>query len=339
MQIRTPVNANLYLTHYCNLGCSFCCYRPFQKGNNKDLSTEQWLKIIDELSDLRVFQIRIPGGEPFVREDLLKILEHIALRNMRFTLNTNGTLMSEQDARFIASLNRADEIRLSVDGMEEKHDEIRGAGNWKRTINAIKFLKKYAVKVHITMVLTTSNYQDCIKTCHFLFDDLQVNSLQINSVSDGFSEISPEQGKVSDEVYARIMKEVIMLKKTYPQITSSFLDMYRQITNPVNREDCRRCTTPWKGVTVRADGAIIACPSAVNHILGWCGKDSIRDVWYNSQTMTDFRQEICTGYELPEKECVNCQYQWYCRQACPPSIHRGAVRCRKKLLNLLNDIL
>ena len=336
--IYSPFNACLFLTHYCNLHCSFCSYRPFQSENDRDLSTEQWQKIIDELSELKVFQIRIPGGEPLIRRDILILLKHIAKGNMRFTLNTNGTLLTEYHADFIGSLNRADEVRISIDGLEKCHDEIRGSGNWRLAVNAVKLLKKYHVPVTVNMVVTTSNYQDCIPACRFCLDELNADKLQVNSVSDSFNEISDEQGKIPDEKYVMLMSELVELRKSYPQLSASFLDMYEQLVNPKIQPGCRRCTSPWKSVTIRSDGAILACPSAMNNVIGWSGKDSIKDVWQNSRQMADFRNQIRNGKVQDNPECLNCRYQWYCNQACPPSRPEVKHRCRKELFDLLVKI-
>lgn len=332
-----PFSANIFLTHYCNLSCSFCCYRPFQSGKNRDLTTEEWFKIFEELAELKIFQIRIPGGEPFCRPDILSCLEHIASCRMRFTLNTNGTLVSERQADFIAELNRADEIQISVDGLEKSHDQIRGSGNWRKAVNAVRLFKSRSVPVKVNMVITNSNYADCREASRFFLEELGVDTLRISSVSDAFETEPNGNEKVSDEIYIRLMREVLELKQKYSNITSSFLDMHRFITHPNDAPGCRTCSMLDRSVTIRADGAIIACINSDDIVLGQCGKDKIRDVWQNSQQLNELRTAIRAGRQLDEA-CAGCEYSWYCRQYCPARKREGVSRCIKKLAKLYREL-
>lgn len=333
-QSRTPVTASVFLTHYCNLRCSFCCYRPFQGTGNRDLTTDQWLNIIDELAELKVFQVKLLAGEPLIRQDLKVILQHIVCRNMRFTLNTNGTLLTDELAQFIAQTGRADEIQISIDGLEKHHDEIRGSGNWNKAVNAVKLLKKYGVPVKINMVLTTSNYSGCVEASSYLLKNTGADVLRISSVSDEFNDLAPAQDRLSDSQYTEVMLQIVKLKKQFPNITSSFLERYEQITHPSVQDGFRRCSTPYKSITIRADGAVIACPNALEYILGWCGKDDLLNIWQKSQTITKFRKEIEDGTALGG-DCCGCKYIRYCGQCCPAARRKEPVRCLKKLAKLI----
>ena len=333
-----PVTASVFLTHYCNLRCSFCCYRPLQETESRDLNTDQWMKIIDELAELKIFQIKILAGEPLIRHDFKTLLQHIVRCGMRFTLNTNGTLLTEDIASFIAGTKRADEVQVSLDGLEKQHDEIRGKGNWRKAVNAVKLLEELGVPVKINMVLTTSNYHSCNEAGRFFLEELGVKSLRISSVSDQFSELEPAHGKLSDRQYVQAMLQILELKKQYPNLTSSFLDRHRQINHPCNEAGCRRCSTPYKSITILADGAVAACPNAPGYILGWCGRDNLREIWQTSQVLADFRKQIDAGMAL-DGECQECEYIWYCRQCCPPAHDRGRGRCLKHLKQLLKDYL
>jgi radical SAM protein with 4Fe4S-binding SPASM domain len=302
------------------------------------LTTGQWLKIIDELAELKVFQVKLLAGEPLIRQDLETILQHIVCRNMRFTLNTNGTLMTEELAQFISRTGRADEIQISIDGLEKNHDEIRGSGNWRKAVNAVKLLKKYCVPAKINMVLTTSNYTECVEASRYLLENTGADILRISSVSDEFNDLAPAQDRLSDSQYAETMLQIRELKKQFPNITSSFLERYEQITHPSDREGFRRCSTPYKSITIRADGAVIACPNAREHVLGWCGRDDLTDIWQKSPVITKFRKEIDDGSNLVGA-CSGCKYIRYCGQCCPAARRREPVRCLKKLEKLIQERL
>ena len=335
--MQNPFCADLYLTHYCNLCCSFCCYRPFQGGANKDLSTEQWFKIIEQLAALKVFRVNILAGEPLLRQDLLTILWYIAKCNMRFALNTNGTLLTDEFAQSLAEIRRTDEVQISIDGMENFHDAIRGKGNWRRAVTAVNLLKKYHVPVVINMVLTNANYSECSHASEFFLNELHVDTLRISSVTDSFNELDASQGRLSDEQYVRAMLEVVKLKAVYSNIRSGFIEMYNEITNPViKKEGGRCCNTPWKHISICADGRVIGCPNAVDYVIGDSLQTPLYDLWHNNQKLDDFRAETSSYTKLPE-QCNECHYIWYCRQCCPPSRNKIS-RCRKRLAEIMESM-
>ena len=66
--------AFIYQTHHCNLRCTYCS-SPYLK--TPELTTEQWLKVVDELADLGCRRVGILGGEPLVRRDLPDLIARV----------------------------------------------------------------------------------------------------------------------------------------------------------------------------------------------------------------------------------------------------------------------
>ena len=86
----------------------------------KDLSTEEWLQFFDELGSLGVMNLSLAGGEPFIREDLTILLEGIVRNRMRFSLLSNGALIDDEMAAFLAGTGRCDHVQISVDGSKAR---------------------------------------------------------------------------------------------------------------------------------------------------------------------------------------------------------------------------
>jgi MoaA/NifB/PqqE/SkfB family radical SAM enzyme len=89
------------ITGRCNLKCKHCLtgdkYKTFTK---KELTHEQRLVVIDNLKSGGVHLINLLEGEPLILgEDLLNLTRYCNKINMRLTLNTNGTLLTEEMAR------------------------------------------------------------------------------------------------------------------------------------------------------------------------------------------------------------------------------------------------
>src|SRR4030042_893767 len=112
---RSPLGATCKLTTRCTLHCRHC---PWTKHSLPDLSTERWLGLIDEVRRWGARHLVLEGGEPTLREDLPEIIGHARKRGMRTTLATSATrdLFAYLPDRFL----------VSVDGLPENHDRLRG---------------------------------------------------------------------------------------------------------------------------------------------------------------------------------------------------------------------
>ncbi len=125
--MRTPRTVDIELTSSCNLRCRYCYFFNNPAVEYKDLPTEEWLQFFDELGSLGVMDLTLAGGEPFIREDLKVLLEGIVHNRMRFSLLSNGGLIDDEMAAFLAGTGRCDHVQISVDGSKpESHDPARG---------------------------------------------------------------------------------------------------------------------------------------------------------------------------------------------------------------------
>lgn len=95
--------ANILVTRRCNLSCSYCNivknypgipeeYKKMGDYRKDELTGEQWIEIFDRLvkNNPNVFFV-IYGGEPFVYEDLWKIIKHCNENNIFYTVISNNT--------------------------------------------------------------------------------------------------------------------------------------------------------------------------------------------------------------------------------------------------------
>ncbi len=139
------------LTNRCNFNCIWC-------GTNlgrEDLSKEDAKLAIDKFQPKRVF---FTGGEPLLRPDLINLINHCKENNMKVTLLTNGSLITEEIAKKI----NADLIFVSLDGTKEVNDSMRGKGSYKKAIQGLEYLKNAKKKVGIATTVGQNNKKDII---------------------------------------------------------------------------------------------------------------------------------------------------------------------------------
>lgn len=155
--LRAPVNATWEITLRCNLQCAHCLSNA-GRAERDELSTEECRALLDELSRLKVFQVNIGGGEPFVREDFIDLLRHAHDRGVVTCVSTNGTPVDDGLARKLSRL-RLLYLQVSLDGATaDVNDAIRGKGTYKQILEAMGCLSRQGVPFSINTVLTRLNF-------------------------------------------------------------------------------------------------------------------------------------------------------------------------------------
>lgn len=139
-----PFNYTFSVTYRCNSRCKTCNIWKIQQKIpfNLELKTDEWIEIIKSLGKAP-FWITISGGEPFLRKDLIEIIEAIARFNAPEIINvpTNGVLLNTADkiSEMLEVLKGSKTkliVNYSIDEVGEKHDEIRGVkGNWEKVVD------------------------------------------------------------------------------------------------------------------------------------------------------------------------------------------------------------
>lgn len=114
----TPRSVNIAITGRCNLRCQYCFYAD-EMTSLADLPTQKWLDFFVELKQMGVTEVCLSGGEAFTRPDLFTLIDGVIANRMRYTLLTNGTLISETTlAQFDVGKRRLrlNSIQVSIDG-------------------------------------------------------------------------------------------------------------------------------------------------------------------------------------------------------------------------------
>ena len=142
-------------TPACNLSCSHC-YAAYA-GEQKVLSTEQALAVIDDLAAFGAPVLLFSGGEPFARPDIRTLAAYAKEKGLRVTFSTNGTLVDDATADWLHDLGVA-YVGISIDGTEAIHDAFRRRpGAYQLALDAIRRLRARGVKVGLRVTMTRDN--------------------------------------------------------------------------------------------------------------------------------------------------------------------------------------
>jgi radical SAM protein with 4Fe4S-binding SPASM domain len=152
------------ITGRCNFDCRYCYAKRMRAC--KELPTEKVFKIIDEASILGVEHIAFTGGEPLLREDILPLLRYTRERGIQVSITTNGSLITEDIAKEFLEFGVF--IYLSLNGVGDEHERLRGEGSWGRLLITIEILNKIGLGFATITTLHKGNYKDIgeiIKFC------------------------------------------------------------------------------------------------------------------------------------------------------------------------------
>jgi radical SAM protein with 4Fe4S-binding SPASM domain len=158
LELGIPLGAHVDLTWRCNERCIHC----YLDHDDPDrLSLAEVRGILDQLADAGVFFLTLSGGEIFLRKDLREIVGHARLRGFDIKLKTNGILMTDADADWIAALG-VRQVQISVySHRAEVHDAItKVPGSLARSIRALEMIKDRGVHAIVACVLMKPNAGD-----------------------------------------------------------------------------------------------------------------------------------------------------------------------------------
>ncbi|MGD2200345.1 MAG: radical SAM protein [Candidatus Bathyarchaeota archaeon] len=150
MAVQRPTAiSNFAVTYRCNSRCKTCNIWKTEAPEEREMTLNEIHKIFaDNRGFLRdVGSMQITGGESFMREDLDQIVKtiHCYLPGCRFWIPTNGSTprtIEKKTVEILGALNGIGlGITVSLDGLKETHDEIRGVkGAYEKAIETLKRL-------------------------------------------------------------------------------------------------------------------------------------------------------------------------------------------------------
>jgi len=330
--MKTPKSVDLSITTRCNLRCSYCSYFTSAGDVAHDLPKEEWLKFFEELNRCAVMEVTLEGGEPFFRYDLKGIIEGIVQNRMRFSILSNGTMISDEMAEFIASTGRCNYVQVSIDGSTSTtHDACRGDGSFVQAIEGLKRLKKYKISAGVRVTIHKHNVEDLEEIAKLLLEDLKLSNFSTNAASYfGLCRYNKDEVQLTVRERSLAMESLLKLKKKYNGRISATAGPLADAKNWIEMENWRKegkKSIPGRGyltscggvmtkMAVRADGIMVPCAQMSHIELGQINKDNLRKVWNNHPELMKLRERHTiplSNFEF----CKGCEYLPYCTGNCP----------------------
>lgn len=152
-----PMEICIILTYRCNAKCNMCDVWHYPTKPSEEITPKDLEKLP---SGLRF--INITGGEPFIREDIVEIIEVIRPKTRRIVISTNGFFTE----RIIKLCEKYPDlgIRISTEGLQKANDTIRGIHDgFDRTMRTLLTLKRMGIKdIGFGMTVQDVNCKDLL---------------------------------------------------------------------------------------------------------------------------------------------------------------------------------
>ncbi len=310
-----PEHVYFSLTSRCSLRCQMCDVARASSRPEDELNTSEIKEIILQIKFLGAKHIIFSGGEPFLREDLLEILEFALSKKIEnVALITNGLLLDEQVIERLIKI-KLTHITVSLDGIEKTNDAIRGEGTFKKIVDNLDRLIFYKEKlssrlptIGINFTIMNKNITDMLEMVKFA-SQKKYNAIIFQPVL--FSNISMHEKKSnvlwpSQENLPKLEKAISKLIKL--KTSSSGLDINTDISILKAIPDYFRgetlsgdfkCYEAIKRIVITCAGKVWSCMG----IYGDLKKDNLEKIWF-SQEAAQTRGKIKHCFAHCLQDCV-----------------------------------
>ncbi|MFA6437506.1 MAG: radical SAM protein [Candidatus Paceibacterota bacterium] len=303
-----PARMDLAVTGRCNLNCGKC----YRGGSQiiQELDLDAWRKAYGILWNAGVHQIVFTGGEPTLRDDIVKLVSEAD--EFVTGLVTNGTnLEALAEELFAASL---DYVQVTIESWTSAiHDAMTNTpGSHVRTVAGIKKALEVGLSVSTNTTLTKQSAAGFLETIRFLHS-LGVKHVACNSlICSGRGTACKIENGLSDQELAGILEQACELADELGMEFQWYSPTcYTLGVNPIDLGlGVKTCSAASYNMTIEPNGSVLPCqswPESVGNIL----VDDWKKIW---------EHPVCVqlrNHAMKALGCGGCAHETTCAGGCP----------------------
>lgn len=291
-----------HLTNKCDLRCKHC----YDRRDHGELSLEDNLKILEDFysfcKEMKVHgQISFSGGNPFLYPYFFEIYK--VASEMGFTLSILGNPVKENLLERLSQIERPVYFQVSLEGLEETNDFIRGKGHFKRTLDFLNLMRSYEIPNGVMMTIHERNIHELIPLATVLAD--KADSFSFNRLSNFgegkcLTQVKREEFFFALEKYLELAEDLPFL-----DLKDNFFNyiLYQRRQELIGGCTGFGCGAAFNFVALLPNGEVHACrkfPSSIGNL--------------KEKTLLElYLSPRAEKYRLGPKFCLDCKLYGLCR--------------------------
>lgn len=290
-----------HITQSCDLHCKHC----YDRSNRSNMALEDAITVLDNLHAFCKSKnvrgaISFTGGNPLMYPHFMDLYREASKRN--FTISILGNPASREIIEEIVSIQKPSLFQLSLEGLPEQNDFIRGKGHFRRVIEFLGTLRDMNIFSMIMLTLTNRNMSDILPLGELLEDKVdRFHFNRLSMVGEGSNLCLPERSEyisfLESYMKATERNRILGLKDNMFSILR-----YKNGLKPFGGCTTYGCGAAFNFLAVLSDGEVHACrkfPSPVGNIF----KQSFADI---------YESDIAKRYRNGCEECRSCVIRPVC---------------------------
>lgn len=312
-----PLMFFLDLTQRCNLKCWFCYNEPGKERIDADF--ENIRRILDDMKQAGCEEVTYLGGEPTIYKFFWGTIEYADSLGYEQCFVTNGQIIDEVFAEQISKYKNI-EVGISIHSINEEVQNAisKSSKSYNRILKAIKHLENKGVKWYSQTSLVKENYLEIREMHKFLSTVGKPLRMDLSRMVEG--EIK-SNNFLGEKEYEDVFKQICELDidkipvriEAFPRCWLKKIAKKNKLEYDKIRCVVRPCYA-WVGqASVDIFGNVRMCPTG-GAVAGNILEIGIKELWKNSQAITDFQK-----FKWQNEECLECEDFAFCVGACKMS--------------------
>ncbi|MBI5625035.1 MAG: radical SAM protein [Elusimicrobia bacterium] len=301
-----PFFLQWHITDRCNLSCGHC----YRQGAKTEPSLADLRAVWENLLDLRrsmpqdKARVQLAGGEPMLSPHLFTVLDWAAEAGLQARMLSNGTLIDRKAAGELKA-HACSIVQLSLEGMEDAHDAVRGEGTFEKVLEAARCLREAGVGVTFAVTLTKASAADLagiLALAERFADRLGFHRLVPCGSGKAMKDsmLSPAELKKSFDL-------IHGFKAEHPKLDIPLRDpLWKPFFRCAEQgREADGCSAGYCGICVDADAAVYAC-RRMPIPLGSALKTPLAELWESPEMEALRDRDRLKGW------CGRCPLRWRC---------------------------
>jgi pyrroloquinoline quinone biosynthesis protein E len=313
-----PLGLLAELTYRCPLGCPYCSNPTTLRHDGRELTTQEWERVIGEAAELGVLHVHFSGGEPLLHPDLPALVATARAAGLYTNLITSGIPFSRERAQSLLSAG-LDHVQLSLQSDDAPlADQIGGRRSHAAKLEAALLIRELGWPLTLNVVLHRANIHR-LPELIALAEELDADRLELANVQFyGWAHRNREA----------LLPDVSALRQAAEYVAQARQRLKGKLRLDYVLPDAladrpKPCMEGWgrRYLTVNPQGDVLPCPTAT--CIESLRFDNVRQrplhwIWEESDAFNRFR-----GTAWMPEPCRSCEWR---------HTDFGGCRCQAALL-------